>query len=95
MLGRDAEGNVMLQPGEPAGTKAVVLGLACARNPDGAWTPRETGSAVVQVKVVVSRLPSGFTPITRNVADGGNVKHCSKVVRTPRSMDQNPPGVRG
>jgi len=83
----------MLQPAELAGTKAVVLGLAWARNPDGAWTPKERGSALVHVNVVVSRVPSAFTPMTRNVAEGGNVKHASGVVRSPRSTDQNPPGV--
>jgi len=85
----------MLHPTALAGTKAIVVGLACVRNPDGACTPKERGSALVQVKVVVSRLPSAFTPMTRKVAEGGSVKHASGVFRSPRSTNQNPPGVWG
>ena len=94
-LARESVGNVMLHPAAVAGTKAAVLGLAWIRDADAAGAPRETGSALVQVRVVVSRLPSVFTPMMRNVADGGSLKHASAVVKRPRLTDQYPPGVLG
>jgi len=94
-LARESVGKAILHPAAVAGTKAAVVGLAWIRDPDAACAPRETGSALVHVKVVVSRLPSAFTPMTRNVADAGTLKHASGVVKSPRSNDQYPPGVLG
>jgi hypothetical protein len=97
VLGRAADplGNVMLQPGERDGTKALVLGLAMKRFPDGGMAPNETGIALVHVMVVVSRELSGFTPMIKNLAEVGIVKHACCVAMSPRSSDQSPPGVCG
>ena len=85
----------MLQPGELDGTKALVLGLATMRFPDGGIAPKETAIALVHVMVVVSRELSGFTATIKNLAAVGIVKHACGVVMSPRSSDQYPPGVRG
>ncbi|HYL54969.1 MAG TPA: hypothetical protein VEU73_05275 [Gemmatimonadales bacterium] len=84
-----------VQPGELDGTKVLVLGPAVIRFPEGGTAPKETGIALVHVMVVVSRELSGFTPTIKNLAEVGMAKHACGVVMSPRSSDQNPPGVSG
>ena len=66
-----------------------MLGAAWMRDADGGIAPSESPSARVHVIVTVS------LPMTRNVADGGIVRHASCPASVPRSSDQSPPGVFG
>lgn len=93
---RDPPGKAALHPAEVAGTNALVLDTAEEMGPPIGFVPSDRASAVVHVYVVVSALdPSLETPITRKVAEGGNVKQFDAVVRNPKSIAHGPPGVFG
>lgn len=91
----DPPGTVIRHPAALAGTNAVVLGPAWNRDEEAGWAPNARDSALVHVNVVVYPVPSGRTPMTWNSAVGGKMKQASEAVMSPRSRDQNPPGVRG
>ena len=88
-------GTVIRHPAALAGTNAAVLGKAWNNDEEGGRAPNARDLALVHVNVVVSLLPSARTPMTWNAAVGGKMKHASEAVMSPRSKDQNPPGVRG
>jgi len=91
----DPAGTVICHPAALAGTNAAVLGKAWNNDEEGGRAPNARDLALVHVKVVVSLVPSGRTPMTWNAAVRGKVKHASDAVMSPRSKDQNPPGVLG
>jgi len=86
---------VSCHPAASAGTNAVVLGFAAISKEEGGCAPSESKLAFVHLMVLVSAVPSSRTPITRNVAVVGNLKHACGAVMIPRSNDHNPPGVFG
>jgi len=91
----DPPGTVICHPAALAGTNAAEVGLACNMKEEGGSAPNARDIALVHVNVVVSLVPSTRTPMTWNAAVRGKVKHASDAVMSPRSNDQNPPGVRG
>ena len=85
-------GKVTLHAELDVGMNSPVLGVASNCDSDVGCAPSARPSAVVQRWIVV--LPLG-TSVTVNWRDAGKVRQAVCPVTSPRSSDQNPPGVLG
>jgi hypothetical protein len=81
---------VTLHADSEAGTNSPVLGVAIKRDSENDCDPRAKPWSVDHLKRVTA--PEGYS-VTWNSRDAGRVRHTEGPVRSPKSIDQSPPGV--